>query len=94
MLGWNGRTSALASLGMELTARAVMEMESRWFRLPGSKDAAIRDTFDCTATVYYQRVVQIVTAPPLDVAVEYGPTITVLRRRMAARQRVTRPRAS
>ncbi len=79
---------------MNLTARAVLAFEQQWFRLPGSKDAAIRDTFGCTTTVYYQRVVQVVTTPPLDVAVEFGPTIRVLRERMAARARVTRPRAS
>ena len=59
---------------------AIMRFESRWWRLAGSKDAAIRDELDLSPTRYYQLLHQLVGRD--DVHAAYPVLVNRLRRRM------------
>jgi len=65
----------------------IMQFESRWWRLAGSKDAAIRDELDLAPTRYYQLLHQLIARP--DVNAAYPVLVNRLRRR--ATRRPARP---
>ncbi|MBB1034605.1 DUF3263 domain-containing protein [Dietzia sp. CQ4] len=60
-----------------------MGFEGRWWRLAGSKDAAIREELDLAPTRYYQLLHQLVGRE--DVLAAYPVLVHRLRRRMARR---------
>jgi Protein of unknown function (DUF3263) len=41
----------------------ILEFEARWWRTPGAKDQAIRDTFGLSATRYYQALNRLLDSP-------------------------------
>ncbi|ODQ97275.1 hypothetical protein BFG51_11435 [Dietzia alimentaria] len=57
----------------------IMRFESRWWRLAGSKDTAIRDELDLAPTRYYQLLHQLIARP--DVHAAYPVLVNRLRRR-------------
>jgi hypothetical protein len=59
----------------ELTDRAVLELESRFYRHAGAKAKAIAETFGCTEARYYQRLWEVVSAPSSEVALEFAAVI-------------------
>ncbi|MGW8593185.1 DUF3263 domain-containing protein [Dietzia sp. NPDC055877] len=58
----------------------IMQFESRWWRLAGSKESAIRDELDMSPTRYYQLLQQL--AQREDVLATYPVLTKRLRRRM------------
>lgn len=67
---------------------AIMRFEGRWWRLAGSKEAAIRDELGLSPTRYYQLLHQLIDRA--DVAAAYPVLVNRLRRRLAVRR--PRPR--
>ena len=43
--------------------RRILAFERRWWRRPGAKEQAIRDTFGLTATRYYQLLNRLLDEP-------------------------------
>ena len=75
--------------------RQILELESRYFRWPGSKDAAARAELGLSRTQLAQRLLAIVAAPAPELAVEFGPLINRLRRQLELqRSRRTARRAA
>ena len=56
---------AAAIVGAALTEpqRAMLEFERQWWRQPGAKEQAIRDTFGVTPTRYYQNLNAVLDLP-------------------------------
>ncbi len=69
--------------GSTLTAeqRAVLDFERRWWRQPGAKEQAVRDTFEISPTRYYQRLNSVLDLPA---ALAYDPTLVHRLRRLRA----------
>lgn len=65
----------------------IMRFEARWWRLAGSKEAAIRAELDLSPTRYYQRLHQMLERE--DVHAAYPVLVNRLRRRI--NRRPTRP---
>lgn len=61
----------------------IMRFEDRWWRLAGSKEAAIRDELGMAPTRYYQQLHQL--AYREDVLAAYPVLAKRLRRRMGRR---------
>lgn len=61
----------------------IMRFEQRWWRLAGSKDAAIRDELGLTPTRYYQLLHQLIARA--DVHATYPALVNRLRRRLKPR---------
>ncbi|WP_344939592.1 DUF3263 domain-containing protein [Sphaerisporangium flaviroseum] len=71
----------------ELTVREreLLAFERQWWRYAGAKEQAIRETFDISATRYYQLLGQLIDRAE---AMAHDPmTVKRLRRLRAARQR-------
>ena len=51
---------------------AVLEFERQWWRQPGAKEQAIRDTFEISPTRYYQMLNALLDLPQ---ALAYDPTL-------------------
>jgi hypothetical protein len=65
--------------------RAMLDFERQWWRYAGSKEQAVRDLFDMSATRYYQVLNALIDR---DEAVDYDPMLVKrLRRMRASRQR-------
>lgn len=43
--------------------REILRFEGQWFRQPGTKQQAIRDLFDLSATRYYQLLNALIDSP-------------------------------
>lgn len=67
--------------------RQIMEFEDRWWRIAGSKEAAIDNELGMKATRYYQELRQLIQRE--DVLAAYPVLTNRLRRRMS--RRVARP---
>ena len=71
--------------GLSERDRRVLEFERQWWRYAGAKEQAIRETFDMSATRYYQILNALIDRPE---AVEHDPMLVKrLLRLRAARQR-------
>jgi hypothetical protein len=69
--------------------RAILDFERRGFSGAGAKEQAIRDTFDVSATQYYQQLNALLDTRA---ALEYAPgVVRRLRRLRAAGRRSHRP---
>ena len=78
--------SALAAVRTERTPltdreRAMLEFERFWWRHAGSKEQAIRETFDLSATHYYRLLNALLDQPA---AVEFDPLVVGRLRRLRA----------
>ena len=74
---------------MELSARdrAILDFERGWWRLPGSKERAIRDHLGMSSTRYYERLGALLDEPA---AAAYDPLTVKRARRMRDVRRRTR----
>lgn len=64
---------------------AMIDFERAWWKFAGAKEAAIRERFACSSTIYYQRLNHVLDLPA---ALAYDPLgVRRLRRLRAARQR-------
>ena len=65
--------------------RAMLDFERQWWRYAGSKEQAVRELFDMSATRYYQVLNALIDRPE---ALTFDPMLVKrLRRLRAARQR-------
>ena len=65
--------------------RAILEFERHWWKYAGAKETAIRESFDMSATRYYQVLNALIDRPE---ALEADPLLVRrLRRLRASRQR-------
>ena len=63
----------------------MLDFERQWWRYAGSKEQAVRELFDMSATRYYQVLNALIDR---DEAVDYDPMLVKrLRRMRASRQR-------
>lgn len=66
--------------------RAILEFESGWWQLPGSKEAEIRERLDLSATRYYELLADLAGT---DDALAHAPLVVRrLRRERSRRRRV------
>ena len=73
--------------GRELSERErrILEFERQWFRYAGAKERAIKETFDISATRYYQILAELSDRPE---ALAHDPMLVKrLRKVRAQRQR-------
>ena len=65
--------------------REILAFERTWWKVGGSKERAVRDAFDMSATRYYQILNSLIDSPA---ALDEDPMLVRrLRRQRAARQR-------
>ena len=71
---------------MALTERemAVLDLERSWWQQPGSKERAIRERLDLSATRYYRLLATIVDTPE---ALAHDPLVVMRVRRRRERSR-------
>src|SRR5215510_13946157 len=55
--------AAIVDTALSEPQRAMLEFERQWWRQPGAKDQAIRDTFGLTPTRYYQTLNALLDLP-------------------------------
>ena len=73
---------------MNDTDRAVLDLEARFWKHTGTKEAAIRDRLDMSPTRYYQTLVRLLEDPE---ALAHAPLVIYrLRRLRGARRRPVR----
>ena len=71
--------------GLSDTEAAILAMERSWWKYAGAKETAIRESFDMSATRYYQVLNALIDRPE---ALEADPLLVRrLRRMRAERQR-------
>jgi hypothetical protein len=74
---------AASSLGER--DREILEFERQWWKYAGAKETAIRESFDMSATRYYQVLNALIDRP--EALVEDPLLVRRLRRMRAERQR-------
>jgi hypothetical protein len=80
-----GDSAARAGSRLSERERAMLDFERQWWRYAGSKEQAVRELFDMSATRYYQVLNALIDR---DEAVDYDPMLVKrLRRMRASRQR-------
>ena len=62
-------------------SRRIIDFEKRWWRQAGSKEQAIRDTFELSTTRYYQLLNALLDEP---LALAYDPVVVQRLRRLRA----------
>ena len=79
------RPSSDADAGLGERDQAVLEFERQWWKYAGAKETAIRESFDMSATRYYQVLNALIDRPE---ALAADPLLVRrLRRMRAERQR-------
>jgi Protein of unknown function (DUF3263) len=66
--------------------REILEFERQWWKYAGAKETAIRESFDMSATRYYQVLNALIDRP--EALIEDPLLVRRLRRMRAERQRV------
>jgi hypothetical protein len=78
-------TATRAGRSLTERERAMLDFERQWWRYAGSKEQAVRDLFDMSATRYYQVLNALIDRAE---AVDYDPMLVKrLRRMRTSRQR-------
>lgn len=73
------------SEGLEERDRAILDFERQWWKHQGSKESAIRESFEMGTTRYYQRLNQLIDS---EQALAHDPMLVKrLRRLRSSRQR-------
>ncbi len=77
----NGSLSPVSGIPPQLSERekGILAFERQWWRHAGSKEQAIRDTFDLSATRYYQLLNALLDNPA---ALTHDPTLIGRLRRL------------
>lgn len=73
---------------MQLTDRdhQMLQFEALWWKSAGAKDAEIRIRFDCSPTIYYQRLNYLIDTHAA--LIDYPQTVLRLMRLRSARKAV------
>lgn len=71
--------------------RMLLAFEACWWRNPAAKEDAIREVFDCSATVYHQRLNALIDQGD---ALAHDPVLVNRLRRNRDEHRTRRGRAS
>ena len=71
--------------GLSDRDREILEFERQWWKYAGAKETAIRESFDMSATRYYQVLNALIDRP--EALVEDPLLVRRLRRMRAERQR-------
>jgi hypothetical protein len=79
-------SSSAADSGLGERDREILDFERQWWKYAGAKETAIRDSFDMSATRYYQVLNALIDRP--EALVEDPLLVRRLRRMRAERQRV------
>ncbi len=81
------------ALSVRLSERqqAILDFERTWWKLDGSKEAAIRERFALSTTRYYQLLNELLDLPD---AAEYDPLVVRRLQRLRTRRRRARFGAS
>ncbi|SNY04740.1 Protein of unknown function [Paractinoplanes atraurantiacus] len=69
--------------------REILSFEARWWKHAGSKEQAIRDTFELSSTRYYQLLNALLDNPA---ALEHDPVLVGRLRRLRSTRARTRRR--
>ncbi|HET7067019.1 MAG TPA: DUF3263 domain-containing protein [Nocardioides sp.] len=75
-----------AGAGLAERDRDILDFERQWWKYAGAKETAIRESFDMSATRYYQVLNALIDRP--EALVEDPLLVRRLRRMRAERQRV------
>lgn len=81
--------AAAAAPALAARDQQILEFERRWWRRPGAKEQAIRDTFGLSPTRYYQLLNRLLDEPA---ALAQDPLLVGRLRRLRAYRAVPRPR--
>ena len=76
-----GDVASTAGSNLTERERAILDFERQWWRYAGSKEQAVRELCDMSATRYYQLLNALIDRPD---AVEYDPMLVKRLRRMRA----------
>ena len=79
------RPSRESAAGLGDRDREILEFERQWWKYAGAKETAIRESFDMSATRYYQVLNALIDRP--EALVEDPLLVRRLRRMRAERQR-------
>ncbi len=79
------RSGQQAGPGLGQRDREILEFERQWWKYAGAKETAIRESFDMSATRYYQVLNALIDRP--EALVEDPLLVRRLRRMRAERQR-------
>jgi Protein of unknown function (DUF3263) len=79
-------SSTAADAGLAERDREILDFERQWWKYAGAKETAIRESFDMSATRYYQVLNALIDRP--EALVEDPLLVRRLRRMRAERQRV------
>ena len=74
-----------AAAGLGARDREILDFERQWWKYAGAKETAIRESFDMSATRYYQVLNALIDRP--EALVEDPLLVRRLRRMRAERQR-------
>jgi hypothetical protein len=80
------RPSPDGGVGLGERDRDILEFERQWWKYAGAKETAIRESFDMSATRYYQVLNALIDRP--EALAEDPLLVRRLRRMRAERQRV------
>jgi len=74
-------------MGLSDRDKAILDFERGWWRLPGSKEAAIREQFDLSTTRYYELLGALLDSSEAN---DYDPLVVRRLRRLRDRRRRAR----
>lgn len=74
-------------MGLSDRDKSILDFERGWWRLPGSKEAAIRERFGLSTTRYYELLSTLLDSRE---ALEYDPLVVRRLRRLRDRRRRAR----
>lgn len=74
-------------MGLSDREKAILDLEQRWWSLPGPKEASIREHLALSATRYYQLLGRLLDSPD---ALRYDPLVVRRLRRVRDRRRRAR----
>ncbi|MFF5079451.1 DUF3263 domain-containing protein [Actinoplanes sp. NPDC000266] len=78
-----------SSVELSEREREILSFEARWWKHAGSKEQAIRDTFELSSTRYYQLLNALLDNPA---ALEHDPVLVGRLRRLRSTRARTRRR--
>jgi hypothetical protein len=76
--------TAVEETGLSERDKQILDFERQWWRQPGAKEQAIRDTFGVSTTRYYQLLNALLDDPR---ALEHDPVVVQRLRRLRASRR-------
>jgi hypothetical protein len=81
---WDEAAAAPPPAALDQRSREILAFERRWWRYPGAKEQAVRDTFGLSGPRYYQLLNALLDEPA---ALAHDPVLVSRLRRLRARRR-------